>query len=100
MDYLNAFSTYCDMREHQFSPEIPMSDLPKAVREQKFSDNLKLSKFNFEKDLDKEIDNIKTQAARESHVLIQDNIKQLRNIERDKLKQFHDKHQQFFNDNS
>jgi len=95
MDYLKVFSTYCDMREHQFSPEIPKSNLPKAVRKQMFSNNLKLSKLNFETDLDKEIENIKNQSARERHILT---FKQLRNIEVDKLRQFLNKYQQIFDD--
>lgn len=98
MDYLKVFFAYCDMREHQFSPEIPKSDLPKAVRKQKFRDNLKLSKFNFKKDLDKEIKSIENQSAREGHILTSDDIKQFRNIERDKLRQFLDKYQQIFDD--
>lgn len=100
MDYPKAFNTYCDMSEHQFSPDIPAIDLPKAVRIQKFSENLELSKFNFEKNLENNIESIISQADRESNILILDEIKQLRNIARDKIRQFLFKNQQLFDDNN
>ena len=90
MDYLKAFKNYCEMREHQFFPEIPAKNLPEPVRQQNFRDNLKVAKYNFEKDLDKEIENIQSQAAKENNVLTLADLNQLQNIKRDAIRKFLD----------